>query len=78
MNENDQNTIEIKESFGCLGCIGDRCPYYFVGDIGDATGKEYCGIGKDGLLSYGKDTKKIEDMMYCPVHSSYEEYLLTR
>lgn len=61
-------TITEKERLKhcCKNHIG--CFYHFVGDIGDATGKHYCGAtSKDGRMTYGQDATEIKALLHCPL-----------
>jgi len=36
-----------------------RCFYYFAGNIGESSGRHFCGLGADGRMTYGQDAREI-------------------
>lgn len=50
----------------CRGLVG--CFYHFVGNIGEASSKHYCGAtSKDGLMTYGQDAIEVKTLARCPL-----------
>lgn len=44
----------------CENCT--KCFYHFVGNQGESVGRHYCGLGKDGRMTYGQDAREIADL----------------
>lgn len=44
----------------CDNCA--KCFYHFVGNQGESVGRHYCGLGKDGRMTYGQDAREIADI----------------
>jgi len=44
----------------CDNCA--KCFYHFVGNQGESAGRHYCGLGKDGRMTYSQDARKIADL----------------
>lgn len=44
----------------CDNCA--KCFYRFIGNQGESAGRHYCGLGKDGRMTYGQDAREIADL----------------
>ena len=66
MKPNETPTEKERLRHCCRDRIG--CFYHFVGNIGGATGKHYCGAtSRDGLMTYGQDATEVKSLAHCPL-----------
>lgn len=61
MNEKENDATGMKRVCVCQVCDDcAKCFYHFVGNQGESAGRHYCGLGKDGRMTYGQEAREIE------------------
>lgn len=51
-----------RDELGAHVCRPERCArcfYHFVGDIGEASGRHFCGLVAGGRVSFGQDAREL-------------------